>query len=189
MSLPITVLQLYTPTWLKKRQLADLFECTATAFGSDAPSIEGLSFDESLAEYARFTAAQAEAALRRGDVEAVQVRLYSSARELGRRLRRQLWVTGDDEAMSATRLLYRGLEVDLRGAEDGEVEVRRCFFSGFYSSQVCEVISALDAGVAAGLSGGGELTFYQRITEGHDRCRAKLRLSPLVGSEAEEEAG
>ena len=171
----LALARLYTPTWLKKRQLAELFECTAAAFGGEAPATAGLSFDERLLEYARFTAARAEATIRRDDdPEALRDRLYQNAYHLGRRLRKRLRVSNADEAMAATRLLYQCLRVDLRGPVEGEIEVGRCFFSQFYSSQVCQVVSALDAGVVAGLSDGGQLTFYQRITEGHDRCRARF---------------
>jgi len=175
MNLMLALLRLYTPTWLKKRQLAELFECTAVAFGAEAPASAGLSFDELLLEYARFTAAQAEAAIRRGDdPEGLRDRLHRNAYQLGRKLRKRLRVSGAEEAMAATRILYRALRIELRGPTEGEIEVGRCFFSRFYSSQVCEVVSALDAGVVAGLSDGGRLTFCQRITEGHDRCRASF---------------
>ena len=178
MNLLLVLLRLYTPTWVKKGELAELFECTAAAFGGEAPPTAGLSFDECLLEYARFTAAQAEAAIRRGDdPEALRDRLYRNAYRLGRKLRQALRVSSTDEAMAATRLLYRALRMELRGPVEGEFEVGRCFFSRFYSSRVCQVVSALDAGVVAGLSDGGQLTFYQRITEGHDRCRARFEES------------
>ena len=175
MSLPILLLRLYTPTWLKKRQLAELFACTAAAFDAVAPATAGLSFDECLVEYARFTAEQAEAAIRRGgDAEALRDRLYRNAYQLGCRVRKRLRVSTTEEAMSATRLLYHTLRIELRGPVGGDIEVGRCFFSRFYSIRVCQVVSALDAGVVAGLSDGGRLTFYQRITEGCDRCRARF---------------
>jgi hypothetical protein len=171
----LALLRLYTPGWLKKGQLKELFECTAAAFGAEAPATVGLSFDERLLEYARFTAAQAEAAMRRGDdPEALRDRLYRNAYQLGRKLRKRLRVSSAEEAMAATRILYRALRIELHGPAEGEIEVRRCLFSQFYSSQVCQVVSALDAGVVAGLSDGGRLAFYQRITEGRDRCRASF---------------
>lgn len=175
MSLILALLGLYTPAWIKRGQLAELFECTAAAFDASPPATAGLSFDECLLEYARFTAAQAAAAIRRGDdPEALRARLYRHAYQLGRRLRRRLRVSSVEEALAATRILYRALRVELRGPVGGEIEVGRCFFSRYYSGEVCQVVSALDAGVVAGLSAGGRLTFYERITEGHDRCRARF---------------
>jgi hypothetical protein len=175
MNLMLVLLRLYTPAWLKMGQLAALFECTAEAFGGEVPATAGLSFDERLLEYAGFTAAQAEAAIRRGDdTEALRDRLYRNAYQLGRNLRKRLRVSSTDEAMAATRILYRALRIELRGPVEGEIEVGRCFFSRFYSSQACQVVSALDAGMVAGLSNGGQLTFYQRMTEGHNICRARF---------------
>lgn len=175
MKLTLALLRLYTPAWLKKCQLAELFECTAAAFGIPVPGTADLSFDERLLEYARFTSAQAEAAIRRGDNrEALRERLYLNAYQLGRKLRKRLRVSNTEDAMAATRILYRYIGIELRGPVEGEIEVGRCLFSRFYSSQVCRVVSALDAGVVAGLSNGGQLTFYQRMTDGHDRCRARF---------------
>ena len=37
----------------------------------------------------------------------------------------------------------------------------------------------LDEGIAAGLSGGGKLTFSQRITEGKPQCEASFDLEHL----------
>ena len=175
MKLILALLQLHIPVRLKNSQLTELFECTAEAFGVDAQATTGISFDERLQQYARFTAAQAEAAIWRGDdPEALRDRLYRNAYQLGRKLRKRLRVSNTEEAMAATRILYRALRIDLFCPGKGEIEVGQCFFSQFYSSQVCRVVSALDTGVVAGLSDGGQLTFYQRITEGRDRCRARF---------------
>ena len=76
--------------------------------------------------------------------------------------------------MALGRLVYAAIRIDFRGTELGDVTVNRCFFSSFYSAQVCQVISSLDAGLLAGLTGGAQLTFSERITEGADRCRACL---------------
>ena len=38
-------------------------------------------------------------------------------------------------------------------------------------------MSAMDRGLLAGLAGGGELAFSQRITEGHPCCRARFALA------------
>jgi hypothetical protein len=56
----------------------------------------------------------------------------------------------------------------------GDIVVRRCSFSRRYSAEVCRLMSRLDAGVLAGLAGGGELAFSERLTEGSDRCRARF---------------
>ena len=59
----------------------------------------------------------------------------------------------------------------------GEITISRCYFSSFYSPEVCRVMSAMDRGLLAGLAGGGELVFIQRITEGQPCCRARFALA------------
>ena len=49
------VLRLYVPEAVKKRHLAALFDATASAIGVATPSLRGLSFEEILSAYARFT--------------------------------------------------------------------------------------------------------------------------------------
>ena len=66
MNLLIQAANIYTPAALKRKKLEDLFACTAAAFGCEMPGVQGLPYDELLQSYARFTAAQANQALRRG---------------------------------------------------------------------------------------------------------------------------
>jgi hypothetical protein len=80
--------------------------------------------------------------------------------------------------MAAARMVYGLLDIDLRGTRDGRITVRRCAFSDVYSAEICRLISALDAGLLAGLSGGDRLEFTQRITEGAPCCLARLRPLP-----------
>jgi hypothetical protein len=70
--------------------------------------------------------------------------------------------------------MYRMVNIDLRGDGAGGIVVRRCFFSSYYSAEVCGLISALDEGLIAGLSSGMKLRFFRKITEGDDCCRASL---------------
>jgi hypothetical protein len=78
--------------------------------------------------------------------------------------------------MAISRVLYRMLDIDFRGDARGDVVISRCYFSSFYSGQVCGVMSAMDWGLLAGLANGGELAFSSRITEGESFCRAHLTL-------------
>lgn len=173
MNLLVAALGVHTPEFLRRRALAELVAVTAAAFGCPAPPLDGVTGDERLRRYARFTHDQAEEAIARGrDLEVIHDRLYAGAFRLGAAARQRLRITTLADVMAAARLLYRGLGIDWRGTPAGEVTIPRCFFSDFYSSDVCRVISALDDGFLAGLAGGGQLVFSQRITEGHDRCRA-----------------
>ncbi len=170
-------MRLYVPAPVRRRELEELFGRTAAAFGQPVPAPRGRSVRGRLRDFARATRDWAEAALADGrDLGAIDDRLYRSALHLGRVYRARLGIGSLADALAAARAIYRGLGIDLRAdPRTGSIVVRRCAFSGCYSAPVCRVISALDRGLLAGLSGGGELRFSERITEGHGRCRAELR--------------
>ena len=164
---------IYLPSGLQKRKLAELARLTARAFDTAPPRMEGLSLGEMRRLYAEFTRERAERALRSpAGPAAVRQRLFDEARLLGRDIARELRVSTRREVMAAARILYRGLEIDLEGDAGGEIIVRRCSFSLLYSPEVCRLMSGLDGGVLAGLAGGGQLEFNERLTEGGGCCRA-----------------
>ena len=76
--------------------------------------------------------------------------------------------------MQMGELIYKVLKIEFQGEPRGNIVIKRCFFSAYYSRSVCQLISSLDEGLLTGLSGGGKLIFSQRITEGHECCRAYL---------------
>ncbi len=149
------------------RRLAGL---TASAFGVSPRRIS------CLADYAAFTAEQAEAALNAGAETAdVEGRLFNEARCLGGRLRFWLGIRSTREAMSAARALYRLLGVDFKAEASGSFVVRSCFFSSRYSPAVCRLISSLDAGLVCGLTGGARMLFSRRITESFAFCTGVIQ--------------
>jgi hypothetical protein len=179
MKLVLRVLQLYLPGVVRNRILDELFRSTAAAFGAPVPQVKGLTPEERLRRYALFTRELAEQALQDGQrASEVRLRLYHNAHELGERVRRELGLGDLAEVMAAGRVLYRALGIEFRGAAqgavEGEVVIPRCFFSRYYTSDVCRLISVLDEGVVAGLSEGGRLVFRQRLTDGHPCCKARL---------------
>lgn len=180
MSFLLKILPHNLPAFIREEILVELMEATADAFGCPAPVHQQLSYAECLQAYARFTQEQAGKALQSGqDVEAIKARLYANAYPLGEKLRKWFAVDTMEEVMELGQILYRaiGVEIrgDARGDSRGDVTVIRCFFSPFYSGPVCDLISALDDGVFSGLSGGGRLTFSERLTEGAACCRASLQ--------------
>jgi len=162
------------PGWARRWALRALFRATARAFDRPLPSLAGLSADQRLLRYAERTRDWAGELLRDGgDPAAVQARLYRNALRLGQACRWLCGLRGQRDALAMGRLLYRWLEIDFRA--DGEaILIRRCYFSRLYSSDICQVMSALDRGLLAGLSGGRQLAFSERITEGRPGCRARL---------------
>ena len=170
-------LETHMPACVRKRALWVLFRATARAFDRPAPSLAGLSADECLHRYAQFTQGQVAELLQDGDdLPAVQERLYRNAYELGRACRRVSRIRTVEDAMALARVLYRLLDIEFQGDEGGDVVISRCYFSRFYSGQVCQVMSAMDRGLLAGLSGGRQLVFFTRITEGQAWCRAHLNV-------------
>jgi hypothetical protein len=167
----------YVPAFLKKKELSKLFNITAEAFGCAAPSISDLSFEESLEQYAQFTRTLAEK-IHSGSshLQRIQNQLYHNAYELGDTYRELFHVSTLTEAMDVCKILYRILGIDFRSTVNGKIEIPSCYFSTYYSASTCRLISFLDAGLMAGLSGGGRLTFFKRITEGFHCCRAEILL-------------
>ena len=175
MSLAVRMLDGHVPAVARRAALRALFATTAAGFGRPVPPLGRLDADALLRRYARFTSKQAEAALQDGrDLPALQDRMERGTRALGARLRSGLRLRTPEDARAAARVVYGLLEIDFHGTGHGEITVRRCPFSEVYSAEVCQLISALDAGLLAGLSGGGRLEFTQRITEGAPWCLARL---------------
>jgi len=171
----LTILEFYTPAAFKKRILRRLFSATAQAFGADMPSTKGLSCGRLLQAYALFTRAQSEKLwAERRDEDEVSRQLFRNAFELGAALRRGLRIRSREDVILASRLLYKVLGISFEGQPDGRIVIGDCYFSRFYTGRVCRLVSALDAGAAAGISDGGRLEFSQRMTEGHNSCRARL---------------
>jgi len=157
----------------RRREIVRLFTRTAAAFGSHAPPQLARAADDLLAEYAFFTRTRVEDALTAGeDLEALDQRLFEAAFSLGSEYRLRLDLRTFADAMVAARLLYRGIGIDFRGSADGSIVVRRCSFASVYSPEVCVIVSALDRGLIAGLTGGGVLRFRERLTAGAPACLA-----------------
>ncbi len=175
MSLRLRALELHTPGWVARSALRGLFEATASAFGRDPVDVHGLTYRELLERYAAFTIGCAERTpADLSDAGAVSARMWGNAYILGESLRRRLGVRTRGEALRAARVAYRMIGIDLRADEQGAVVVDRCVFAAWYSPGVCRLMSSLDAGLIAGLTHGGRLTFSERITEGRPRCLAGI---------------
>jgi hypothetical protein len=175
MNFALSILELHCPAPLKRRILRELFSATARAFGVEPPPTGDLSCGRLLTAYAFFTKAEAERLWAENrDQGEVEQRLFENARVLGGMLRRKFGVRSRDEVIRLSRVLYNILGIDFEGRPDGEVIIRQCAFSRHYTDRVCRLISALDAGAASGLTGGGILEFKERITEGRDCCLARL---------------
>lgn len=177
MNIAVWLLHWYTPTFVKKWALHDLFVATAAAFGCPAPTHKGLAYQDCLRLFAQFTQSQVATLIRDGhNLAAVEQRLYEHAYQLGEKYARLLPIRSQAEMMVIGRLLYSILDIDFQSNAQGDVTIRRCYFSRFYTGPVCRVMSALDRGLFAGLSQGGQLHFSTRLTEGSPCCLACFTL-------------
>ncbi|MHB1391541.1 MAG: hypothetical protein ACYCYE_00400 [Clostridia bacterium] len=168
------IMQLYIPEFIKKKKLKELFLLTADAFQSELPELGGLSFEECLLKYALFTKEQAESYLQCGhSIEEVKNRLHQNSYNYGQNLRKNLHIITWEEAVTALKVIYKLIRIDFQCDKHGEITIKQCFFSKYYSGAVCDLISSLDEGLAAGLSG-GRLCFSQRITEASSCCKGYL---------------
>jgi hypothetical protein len=168
----VYLLRLYVPDFVKKQKLNELFRLTSEAFGCEPVDIAPLSYKQALAQYALTTKERAGMYIGSGrSVEELKCRLYLNAYAWGKGLRKMLLILSWKQAKIAMKELYRLIDIELCYNRHGEIIIKRCYFSNYYSVDICHLISALDAGLAAGLSGGGTLRFDQRITEGHACCK------------------
>jgi hypothetical protein len=175
MNIRLLALKIHIPSYIKKKKLEELFVLVADAFGKPNPTMKGLSYDERLKAFASYTTKEAEIQIREGQhLEEIKNKLYEKAYKLGQNIRKDFRIRSTQEIMEMSRILYQILGIDFEGDKDGEVTIKKCFFSRYYSDRVCKLISSLDKGVAAGLSEGGKLSFFQKITEGKDCCKAHL---------------
>jgi hypothetical protein len=163
------------PPFGRKLALVAVFRATASAFDRTMPQLHGLSPEQCLHAYAVSTSEWAGDALQRGpDQPALEARLYENACRLARTPGWLFHVRTVDRVTTLAQFIYSILGIDLQGTDSGEITIRTCYFSRFYSAEVCRLMSAMDRGLFAGLSGGGELSFSRRITEGHPCCQASF---------------
>lgn len=154
------------PAWVTRLQLQVLLDTTARAFALPGKKIRSRTARGALREYAAFTGK----CMKYGKADPKKLR--EEAYRTGNLIRR---ITGFRERRDIERLifyLYRNIRISMSGHIPGEIVVSRCYFGRFYSPEQCALMSFVDEGIIAGISGGGELEFAERITEGCGRCRA-----------------
>lgn len=180
MRILIRIMGFHVPGFIKKKKLEELFNLTAGAFKQEEPTLKGLSYEELLQQYALFTKDQAERYIHSGQpLEEVKNRLYRNSFRLGQNLRKSLGIVTWNEAVTALQIIYKLIKIDFQCNAKGEMSINQCYFSEIYSGEVCKLISSLDEGLTAGLSGGGKLQFEQRITEGCSYCKGRLNKGEL----------
>ncbi len=170
-------LELYIPEFIKREILSRLITVSTVSFQCSVPKLKGLSADELLNHYAYFTENAIRERLSQNlDCSDLKFRLYRNAFQDGQILRDRFGLSGHGDVIRLMRFLYRILKIKMRkDPQTDGIIISQCFFSRYYSSEVCQLMGALDQGLAAGLSGGEQLEFGERITDGFDFCRAYWR--------------
>lgn len=148
-----------------------LMNLTARALGHHARRTWMLSNDEALRTYAEFT----RNILQDGTDEKTLLQMRHKAYKAGKMLRWVMHLTKQDDVERVTIALYRNIGIELEGHLPGKLCFGHCYFSQYYTPQICLAASALDEGIMRGLSGSGQLTFHQRITEGNHCCLATFK--------------
>lgn len=145
-----------------------LMNLTARALRQKPKSLWMLPNGEALRVYAEFTRDHLQA----GPDEELLRRMTAEACRMGRQLRRVFFLRQQKDIEQFTIAIYHGIGITVEGHLPGTLCFRRCFFSRYYTPDVCLAASALDEGIMRGLTGGGRLHFQQRITEGCACCKA-----------------
>jgi hypothetical protein len=173
-------LEFFIPGFMRRMVLRRLMILSADAFQCPVAQLKELSTRELLENYARFTTNAVKKQLAQNNDHALlKDRLYGKAFQAGQLLRRRFGPANRDEVIRLMRILYRIIKIDLQSDRTADgIIISQCFFSRYYSGEICQVMAALDQGLAAGLSGGTSLEFSARITEGHPFCRAYWRETP-----------
>ena len=173
MNLRLMLLRLYVPASVRRAVVRDLIAATARAFERHAPDMAMLTEPELMAHAIECSRAWAEEAIRTGaDLDRLDRRMFREASRLGRRTRRRLHVSSEADGLAAARIVYGAIRIDFRLRGTREVSVPRCAFAGAYTPDVCRLMSSMDSGLIAGLTGASGLRFTERITEGAVACRA-----------------
>lgn len=173
MNILLSMLNIHFPLSLRKRKIRELFKITGKVFQAGIPELDGLGYEDLLHEYALFVKEQSGKILMDSkNILEKKAELYQYALDAGTKLREELHLKGIKDEMEACRLFYSILGIDFRVDENGEIVISRCYFSDYFSSEICEFISSLDEGAGTGLTQGKRLCFSQRITEGKSCCKA-----------------
>lgn len=171
----LLLLRMHVPAVVRRSILRELVAAMARGFGHDGPSTSGLSAAELTEIAVDLSSTWADDAIEaQEDLTALRRRLFAEAEVLGRRARERLRVRSDTDGLEAVRLIYRAIGIDLRPRAWGDVVVARCAFATRYRPATCRLMSSMDSGLIAGLTGADGLRFTARLTEGAPACRARI---------------
>lgn len=172
---------------LHRLELQALAAVTAAGFGCMPPVLLFSAPPAALRRYAVFTVRAAERAKRCGKLNEQKIYhcSYRAGSLIGRLARRYGGLRTELHHQQFVQMLYRTIGIHLEGNLPGAFSVKRCYFSRYYSPDVCRILSNMDNGLVCGIFEKGNLYFTQRITEGNTICSGCMTIKGREVSEWE----
>ena len=169
----LLVLRLHLPAFVRRSILTELVDATARAFGAPPRGREGpcpscwcaRSSSRALRPRCREQLGRSRTGRATPVLRGPRV---GSACEGAPQLKTEA------EGLAAARVLYGAIGIDFRPGRARDIVVPSCAFAPAYGPQVCRLMSSMDSGLVAGLTGADGIRFTERITEGAVACRAPV---------------
>ncbi len=196
MGLRLAFLYFWTPSYVIRRELRNLSDQTNAALRSllatyapkqQIPQNDPLLISKGVKArraamaqmHAQMVDALASSIGRDRAVSLGREALFAVGVDLGRRTRRKLGVgENPNDLIKASKILYRilciGFHIEWQDQANAVAVIERCALADQYSKLTCEVLSATDEGVIAGLQPNVTMKFTQYITGGCQNCKAQL---------------
>jgi predicted ArsR family transcriptional regulator len=110
--------------------------------------------------------------------------LFKVGKELGEETQRRLGVQTPHDLVHAAGILYRVLGIEFTvqwiNPKKAVLTVHRCALADHYTEFTCQILSAADEGVMAGLLEGSNMKFQKMLTSGCNSCIAEITLEAQV---------
>jgi hypothetical protein len=176
MNLLLQLLKIHTPKIVKVRKLKKLFQITAESFSCKINLPKRPDYEQLLHQYAVFAYEKCDTAIRNSEnIDNIKRNLYVKAFAEGVKLRKVLHIKTMKDIILAGELFYSVIKINFSSKINGEVCINSCYFANYFSTDVCKIMSSLDEGIIAGISGGYVINFYQKITENQNCCLAEIK--------------
>jgi L-2-amino-thiazoline-4-carboxylic acid hydrolase len=105
--------------------------------------------------------------------------LFEAGHMMGCNTKERLKVKNVDDAIVAARIIYKVLGINFiieKNRKDIVLRIQSCTLATIYSTETCEIMSAVDEGVMKGLNEKMSMNFTKRITEGAEECAACINI-------------
>ena len=194
----LQLLNWWMPSYLIRRELANVSEQTTGALNAlltkyntqEAETYLKKPSSRSIQEIrANMAQTQAEQVERLegivGHEKAVKLgreAMFLAGKQLGEQTRIKLGVSDNPkDLIKAAKILYRILGIDFhlewQNSVNATAIITRCPLAEQYSKLTCEVLSAIDEGVIAGLQPNVSMHFQEYMTSGCENCRAIIQFN------------